>query len=117
MLKNERYFHIQTKINTKILRIKDDPNRKIPEHEIIKISLIAKYMKTIKAISLLDLNGFFEDAKEAYRYLISVKREEDIVYIAGSLYLIGQIKTLVRRTPDDRFWRGIKERISIYNFK
>lgn len=46
---------------------------------------------------------FFEDAKEAYRYLISVKREEDIVYIAGSLYLIGQIKTLVRRTPDDRF--------------
>lgn len=44
---------------------------------------------------------FFENAKEAYEHLLSVKREEDIVYIAGSLYLIGQIKTLVRRTPDD----------------
>lgn len=72
MLKNERYFHIQTKINTKILRIKDDPNRKIPEHEIIKISLIAKYMKTIKAISLLDLNGFFEDAKILLRSLFEI---------------------------------------------
>ena len=46
---------------------------------------------------------FFENAKEAFEHIISVKREEDIVYIAGSLYLIGQIKSLVRRTPDDRF--------------
>lgn len=46
---------------------------------------------------------FFEDAEEAYKYLISIKQEEDIVYIAGSLYLIGQLKALVRRTPDDRF--------------
>ena len=46
---------------------------------------------------------FFGDAKEAYEYLTSVKDEEDIVYIAGSLYLIGQMKTLMRRTPDDRF--------------
>ena len=46
---------------------------------------------------------FFEDANEAYNYLISIKKEEDIVYIAGSLYLIGQLKALVRRTPDDRF--------------
>lgn len=46
---------------------------------------------------------FFENAKEAYDYLRSIKGEEDIVCIAGSLYLIGQIKTLMRRTPDDRF--------------
>ncbi|MCM1134152.1 MAG: Mur ligase family protein [Clostridium sp.] len=37
---------------------------------------------------------FYEDAKEAYLYLLSKKKDEDIVYTAGSLYLIGQIKSL-----------------------
>ena len=47
--------------------------------------------------------SFHEDAEAAFRYLQSIKGKDDTIYIAGSLYLAGQIKTLVRRTPDDRF--------------
>jgi len=28
-------------------------------------------------------------------------KEADVIYIAGSLYLIGQMKTLIRRISDD----------------
>lgn len=44
---------------------------------------------------------FHEEAKEALRCLLSKKKEEDTVYIAGSLYLAGQIKSLVRRRKND----------------
>lgn len=45
--------------------------------------------------------SFHESAKEAFHYIQSIQKEADTIYIAGSLYLVGQIKTLVRRTPDD----------------
>ena len=41
--------------------------------------------------------SFYEDAKEAYRYLLAEKTDKDIIYVAGSLYLIGQIRSLTRR--------------------
>lgn len=44
---------------------------------------------------------FHKNAEEAYQHLLSKKKDTDIIYIAGSLYLIGQIKALVRRIPDD----------------
>lgn len=44
---------------------------------------------------------FFRDAQAAYRSLLADKQNEDIIYIAGSLYLAGQIKTLMRRSPND----------------
>ena len=47
--------------------------------------------------------SFHENTEEAYAYLISDREDNDLIYIAGSLYLVGQIKTLVRREPDDRF--------------
>ena len=45
--------------------------------------------------------SFHQNAKEAYHHLMSDRKETDIIYIAGSLYLIGQIKTLMRRKSDD----------------
>ncbi len=47
--------------------------------------------------------SFHQSAEDAYQYLLSEKTEADAIYIAGSLYLIGQMKTLMRRIPDDRF--------------
>lgn len=45
--------------------------------------------------------SFHQSAKEAYHHLMSDRKEADIIYIAGSLYLIGQLKTLMRRVSDD----------------
>lgn len=45
--------------------------------------------------------SFHENAQEAFLQLQSDLEEADIIYIAGSLYLIGQIKALVRRMLDD----------------
>ncbi len=45
--------------------------------------------------------SFHESAEEAFHYIQSIQKEADTIYIAGSLYLVGQIKTLIRRTPDD----------------
>lgn len=45
--------------------------------------------------------SFHQDAEEAYHYLLSDRKDGDIIYIAGSLYLIGQMKALMRRIPDD----------------
>lgn len=47
------------------------------------------------------VHRFYEDAGEAYRDLLFSKGAEDTAYVAGSLYLIGQIKTLMRRMQDD----------------
>ena len=44
---------------------------------------------------------FYEDAQEAYRDLLFSKEAEDTAYVVGSLYLIGQINTLMRRMQDD----------------
>lgn len=44
---------------------------------------------------------FFDNAEDAFRYLLDNKTPEDIAYVAGSLYLIGQIKSLMRRVQDD----------------
>lgn len=46
--------------------------------------------------------SFHKCAEEAFCYLASMQNATDTIYIAGSLYLVGQIKTLVRRTSDDR---------------
>lgn len=45
--------------------------------------------------------SFHSDAEEAFHYLMRVRKPTDIVYIAGSLYLVGQIRSLVRRISDD----------------
>ncbi|NBJ92962.1 bifunctional folylpolyglutamate synthase/dihydrofolate synthase [Parablautia muri] len=45
--------------------------------------------------------SFHESAKEAYRQLISCKEAEDVIYIAGSLYLVGQMKSLIGKADYD----------------
>lgn len=45
--------------------------------------------------------SFYEEALTAYQCLLRQKKKEDMIYIAGSLYLAGQIKTLIRRSPND----------------
>ncbi len=41
--------------------------------------------------------SFHENAGLAYRHLLDKKQSKDVVYIAGSLYLIGQMKSFLRR--------------------
>jgi len=45
--------------------------------------------------------SFHQNAEEAYHHLAENVKEADVIYIAGSLYLIGQMKTLIRRISDD----------------
>lgn len=45
--------------------------------------------------------SFHQNAEEAYHHLAKTVKEADVIYIAGSLYLIGQMKTLIRRISDD----------------
>lgn len=45
--------------------------------------------------------SFYEDARLAYQQLLDKKKSKDVVYIAGSLYLIGQMKSFLRRIQDD----------------
>lgn len=45
--------------------------------------------------------SFYVDAGEAYDHLLSLKEDGDVIYIAGSIYLIGQIKSLMRRKQND----------------
>ena len=45
--------------------------------------------------------SFHRNAEEAYHHLAKNVKEADVIYIAGSLYLIGQMKTLIRRISDD----------------
>lgn len=40
----------------------------------------------------------FETVEEAYQSLLGQKTEEDYLYVAGSLYLVGQLKEYVNRT-------------------
>lgn len=45
--------------------------------------------------------SFFEDAGKAYEQLKTKQKDGDVIYIVGSLYLIGQMKSLIRRMQDD----------------
>ncbi len=45
--------------------------------------------------------SFHQSAEEAYHHLAETVKEADVIYIAGSLYLIGQMKALIRRISDD----------------
>ncbi|MBQ8877555.1 MAG: bifunctional folylpolyglutamate synthase/dihydrofolate synthase [Lachnospiraceae bacterium] len=45
--------------------------------------------------------SFHQNAEEAYHHLAEKVKGADVIYIAGSLYLIGQMKTLIRRISDD----------------
>lgn len=45
--------------------------------------------------------SFHKDAREALEKLFDDKTGEDTAYVVGSLYLIGQVKSLMRRMQDD----------------
>ena len=45
--------------------------------------------------------SFHENARSAFGQLLAKKESGDMVYIAGSLYLIGQIKSFLRRIQND----------------
>lgn len=42
-----------------------------------------------------------EDTAQAFDSLLAEKKEEDLIYIVGSLYLAGEVKALLRRKADD----------------
>lgn len=44
---------------------------------------------------------FYKDTKQALDDLQNKKKEDDLIYIVGSLYLVGEIKALLRRRTDD----------------
>lgn len=47
------------------------------------------------------ISDFYENAGEAYEQLKAKQKDGDVIYIVGSLYLIGQMKSLIRRMQDD----------------
>ncbi len=69
MLKNERYNklieELNNKLNKPIKKINQlgDKSITLETYKIIRSSLLAKYIKSAKAIAFLDMNGFFEDSK------------------------------------------------------
>lgn len=58
-------------------------------------------LKTIWAQYTEIICSFHVDAGEAYEHLLSLKEDGDLIYIAGSIYLIGQMKSLMRRKQND----------------
>lgn len=44
---------------------------------------------------------FFERTQDAFAFLLKEKKEQDYIYIVGSLYLVGEIKAQLRRRTDD----------------
>ncbi|MDE7334548.1 MAG: bifunctional folylpolyglutamate synthase/dihydrofolate synthase [Lachnospiraceae bacterium] len=76
---------------TAVTVIKSDRSASIDELKVI--------WEKYKAIAY----SFYNDAGEALGALLADKGRDDIIYIAGSLYLVGQIKSLIRRSQNDRF--------------
>ncbi len=69
-------------------------------------------LETDRSASIEELTGvweqckgmkcsFHKDAREALEKLFDDKTGEDTAYVVGSLYLIGQVKSLMRRMQDD----------------
>lgn len=69
-------------------------------------------LETDRSASIEELTGIWEqckgmkcsfhkDAREALEKLFDDKTGEDTAYVVGSLYLIGQVKSLMRRMQDD----------------
>ena len=44
---------------------------------------------------------FYSDTKQALDDLLNKKKEDDLLYVVGSLYLVGEVKVLLRRRTDD----------------
>lgn len=70
--------------------------------------IIAVCMKEQRALPLEQLResflscqeaglSFFSTVEEGMMYALSEKKKEDIVFVAGSLYLVGDVKSLLRR--------------------
>lgn len=74
-----------------VTEIKSDRSASIDELKMIW----EKYKETAYS--------FYNEAGEAFFALLADKGRDDIIYIAGSLYLVGQIKSLIRRSQNDRF--------------
>ena len=45
--------------------------------------------------------SFAADVEQALNSLLTKKKEKDFIYIAGSLYFVGEVKALVRRKSND----------------
>lgn len=80
MLKNERYNKLIEELNNKLLQPQlklqlpenQDRTFTIETYKIIRSSLLVKYIKSVKAIAFLDMNGFFEDAKIILRTVYEI---------------------------------------------
>lgn len=78
MLKNERYNklieELNNKLNKPMERINQLGNKSITleTYKVIRSSLLAKYIKSAKAIAFLDMNGFFEDSKIILRTMYEI---------------------------------------------
>ena len=81
-----------------------DKEYKIMKEKLIKSGLFyyiyASPLKNSRTISKRDIADIFDDKKvriadsayEGLQEIISLKKEEDFVYVTGSLYLVGEIK-------------------------
>lgn len=72
MLKNERYNKLIAELGNKLGNNNIDKPFTIETYKVIQSALLAKYIKSAKVIALLDMNGFFEDAKIILRTVYEI---------------------------------------------
>lgn len=78
MLKNERYNKLIEELNNRLKQPTEKLNQlgdkliTLETYKVIRSSLLAKYIKSAKAIAFLDMNGFFEDAKIILRTMYEI---------------------------------------------
>ncbi len=80
MLKNERYNKLIEELNQKLhqpeikfnLPENKDKTFTIETYKVVRSSLLAKYIKSTKAIAFLDMNGFCEDTKIILRTVYEI---------------------------------------------
>ena len=77
-MKNERYNKLIEKLNNKLNKPMEKINQlgdksiSLETYKVIRSSLLAKYIKSAKAVAFLDMNGFFEDSKIILRTMYEI---------------------------------------------
>lgn len=84
--------------------------------ELVKSGLFGKivitHLDNSRAVEMLELTEVFQqykqlqvvvnaDVENAFQMILQAKKEDEQIFVAGSLYLVGRIKEILRRNQDD----------------
>jgi dihydrofolate synthase/folylpolyglutamate synthase len=86
--------HICEKLELGTVVVTELDNKRAVSYELLKQEF-EKY-STIKVYGE-------KNVKDAFQKVLYLKAEKDVVFCVGSLYLVGEIKSIIRRLEHDRF--------------